>query len=109
MPHYICDLHLHTDRSDGSSTPKELVDDAAAMGMAVISITDHDVRPPTTVSTDSGEQDIVHYAASKNLHLIRGIEISCETEVEDTHIVGFGCDWQNPFLVCSKLRCLNQK
>lgn len=97
VPRYICDLHMHTNRSDGSSTPKELIDDAAALGMAVIAITDHDIRPPEQVGTDEGMREIGGYAASKGLRLLRGIEISCETEIEDTHIVGFGCDWSYPY------------
>lgn len=97
MPKYTCDLHLHTNRSDGSDTPKELIDCSAELGMAVIAITDHDVRPPETIPTKEGDIDIVTYAQSKGLRLLRGIEISCETDIEDTHIVGFGCDWHLPY------------
>ena len=37
------------------------------------------------------------YARSKGLKLILGIEISCETYVDDTHLVCFGCDWNAPY------------
>ena len=97
MPNYLCDLHMHTTRSDGSDTPKELIDNAASLDMAVIAITDHDLRPPETVPTDQGDMGIIEYARSKGMHLLRGIEISCETDNEDTHIVGFGCDWSAPY------------
>lgn len=88
---------MHTNRSDGSDTPKELIDNSAELGMAVIAITDHDIRPPDTVATDKGDVDIAEYARAKGMRLLRGIEISCETNIEDTHIVGFGCDWSRPY------------
>lgn len=97
MPSFLCDLHMHTNRSDGSDTPKELIDNAAKLEMAVIAITDHDIRPPETVPTEKGDVDINEYARFKGMHLLRGIEISCETDIEDTHIVGFGCDWNAPY------------
>ena len=97
MPKYLCDLHTHTNRSDGSDSPKELLDHAAALGMHALAITDHDVRPPERIADDSGDVALLDYARSKNLLLLRGIEISCETQIEDTHIVGFGCDWHAPY------------
>ena len=92
-PNYTIDLHCHTNRSDGADTPKELVDQAAEAGMKVIAITDHDIRPVKTIDG----MDAVEYAASKGVVLLRGIEISCQTTVEDCHIVCFGCDWNDPF------------
>ncbi len=96
---YPCDLHCHTTRSDGADTPEELINHAAERGLKVIAITDHDIVPPKTiVLKKTGEEvDICKYAASKGLFLIRGIEISCETEVEDVHILCFQCDWENSF------------
>ena len=41
--------------------------------------------------------DAVDYAWSRGLRLIRGIEISCGTTVEDCHIVCLGCDWKDPY------------
>lgn len=109
MPKYLCDLHMHTNRSDGSDSPKELIDNAADLGMAVIAITDHDIRPPATITTDDGVVDITDYARSKGLLLLRGIEISCETDIEDTHIVGFGCDWSSPYFDKLEESVINSK
>lgn len=94
---YLCDLHCHTTRSDGADTPKEFIDNAACRGMKIIAITDHDIAPPETVEVEGREMDIVRYAENKNLILLRGIEISCETDIEDVHLLCFGCDWQDPF------------
>jgi hypothetical protein len=38
----MIDLHTHTDRSDGSASPAQLVHDAKAMGLEALGITDHD-------------------------------------------------------------------
>lgn len=98
---FECDLHCHTTRSDGADSPQELIDHAAEAGLKVVAVTDHDVVPPDEiVLQDSGEViDICKYAQLKGIKLIRGIEISCETEVDDVHIVCFGCDWKDSFFI----------
>lgn len=94
---YRCDLHGHTSRSDGNDSPKEYIAHAARRGMKIIAITDHDVIPPETVMSDGHEMEIVSYARTKGITLIKGIELSCETEIEDVHLVCFGCPWNAPF------------
>lgn len=95
---YAVDLHSHSNRSDGADTPEELINHASAVGVKVLAITDHDIRPPERITRSSGESiDVVEYAHLKGVMLIRGIEISCETSVEDCHIVCLGCDWSAPF------------
>ena len=96
---YECDLHSHTTHSDGADTPEELICHAVERGLKVAAVTDHDIVPPKTIRLkETGEEvDICEYAASKGLLLLRGIEISCETEVEDVHIVCFRCDWEDVF------------
>ncbi|MBL6633788.1 MAG: phosphatase, partial [Thermoleophilia bacterium] len=37
-----CDLHMHTNRSDGSHDPAHLVEYAAGRGVDLLAITDHD-------------------------------------------------------------------
>jgi len=93
---YPVDLHSHTTRSDGSDTPKEFICNAAALGMKVIVITDHDVLPPDRIEVNGVMVDPVVYARKKGIKLIPGIEFSCETLVEDVHIVVLGCDYTNP-------------
>lgn len=96
---YECDLHCHTTRSDGADSPQELILHAQSVGLKVLAITDHDIVPPKTIKLDDSgvEVDICDYALSKGLFLIRGIEISCETNVEDVHIVCFNCNWEDKF------------
>ena len=96
---YPVDLHTHTVLSDGNDMPYELVENAVSRGLRVIAITDHDVLPPATVMKGSGEEcEIVNYGLHRGLIIIRGIEFSCETTVQDVHIVGLGCDWDGDIM-----------
>ena len=94
---YIVDLHGHTTRSDGSDTPVEFVLHAKERGVKVCAITDHDVVPPKTVTIDGVERDIQEWAKEQGVDLLLGSEISCETYIDDTHLVLFGCDWDDPY------------
>ncbi|WP_435237916.1 PHP domain-containing protein [Psychromonas sp. PT13] len=64
------DLHIHTTASDGSFTPRELVDYAIEKQLSAIAMTDHD--------TMRGVQEAIDYIATlhSNLELIPGIEVS---------------------------------
>ena len=94
---FVCDLHGHTDRSDGNDTPYEFLMHARERKMKIIAITDHDKVPPQTVMVNGTEEDIHSFADSLGMKLIRGTEISCETTVEDVHLVCFRCQWDTPF------------
>lgn len=94
---YECELHSHTVCSDGNDTPYELIENACARGIRVLALTDHDVIPPEEILLPSGEcRNFVAYAAERGICLLRGIEISCETQIEDVHLVGLCCDWTHP-------------
>lgn len=95
-PNYPCDLHTHTTNSDGNDTYIELIDTASKMGMKVIAITDHDVRPIKEINTEGTLVASVEYAKQRGLILIPGIEFSCETHIDDVHIVGLNCNFDNP-------------
>lgn len=97
LANYECDLHGHTTRSDGNDTPAEYIQNAAKRGVKILAITDHDITPPLEIETESGKRNIEEYANENGVRLIRGIEISCETYIDDVHLVCFGCDWTNPF------------
>ncbi len=113
---YPCDMHCHTIRSDGNDTPLELIENAVELGMSAIAITDHDITPPETVMLPDGlEIEIVAYAKSRGLALIKGYEFSCDTYVDDVHICGYGLDWTNPLIraeveagKCSKTRAYEE-
>ncbi len=97
LANYEVDLHGHTKRSDGNDSPEEFILHAKERGVKVCAITDHDVVPPRTVTINGEERDIQEWARSQGVEVMLGIEISCETWIDDTHLVCFGCHWDDPF------------
>lgn len=81
IPHWV-DLHLHTDKSDGTLSPEALVKLAAAQRIKTIAITDHDTIDGVDVGVKEGEK--------RNLNVIPGIEISSKYTNGMLHILGFG-------------------
>jgi fructose-bisphosphate aldolase class II len=103
------DLHCHSTRSDGGDTPKELIINAAKRGVKVVAITDHDVLPPDKIEINGIMIDPVAFAAQKGVTFIPGIEFSCETEVEDVHIVVLGCDFSDPRILAMNQKIVHSK
>jgi predicted metal-dependent phosphoesterase TrpH len=79
------DLHAHTTASDGTESPTELLASAAAAGLDVIAITDHD--------TTSGWAAAAA-AVPAGVTLIRGAELSCSAGAVDLHMLGYLFDPQ---------------
>ena len=94
---FPCDLHSHSTCSDGRDTPEELIENAAARKLRVLVLSDHDKIPPAYIRDSDSEVPIREYASKRGLVLIPGMEVSCETSVDDVHIVCVGCDWKAPF------------
>ena len=78
------DLHVHTTASDGTLTATQLVDRACTLGLAALSITDHD-------SVDSVDA-ACNAAADTPLRLIPGVELSTVYDGHDVHILGYFID-----------------
>jgi predicted metal-dependent phosphoesterase TrpH len=87
------DLHAHSTRSDGVLEPAVLLGAAAAAGVRVFSLTDHD--------TLGGCRDVVSSGAvPEGLELIPGVEINAVVDRQDLweselHILGFGMDLED--------------
>jgi 3',5'-nucleoside bisphosphate phosphatase len=76
----LIDLHTHTNFSDGTDTPTELVNKALASGITTLAITDHD--------SISGWDEAIS-ALRPGLSLVPGAEISCQTtDGISVHILG---------------------
>lgn len=75
------DMHCHSTCSDGTLAPRELVDLAKEIGLAGLSITDHD--------TLEAYPDVLHYAAKQGVEMISGIEFSCQVKGKSVHILGY--------------------
>lgn len=74
------DLHTHSTASDGTLPPAELVKAAAAAGVDVMALTDHD----TLAGLDEARQ----MAGQQGLRLIPGVEISVTWQGAAVHILG---------------------
>lgn len=83
----MIDLHTHTDCSDGTDSPAQLVNKALAQGISVLAITDHD----TTSGWSAAQQ-----ALRPGLSLALGAEISCLTKDGiSVHMLGLLFDGEN--------------
>ena len=82
------DLHIHTNISDGSLTPKEVIDEAVKNGVSVIAIADHD-------TIDAYNDDLFNYADSKNIKIINAVEISTKANKTGIHVLGYNYDLNN--------------
>ena len=85
------DLHLHSTASDGRLSPEELVKTAGRLGLAAISITDHD----SVDGIDSALKAAVSYPS---LQVIPGVEVSTDVPHGEVHILGYFIDHANPEL-----------
>ena len=83
MPSPI-DLHSHSTISDGILTPTELVTHAAAQGVQVLALTDHD--------DTAGLAEARQAAGQHGLQLVHGVEISVTWRRRTIHIVGLRVD-----------------
>jgi len=90
MSEQIYDLHTHSIASDGTLTPTALVTRAAAAGVTVLALTDHD--------TTAGIAEAVVAAQTEGITLIPGVEISVTWNSRTVHIVGLRVDIKQPLL-----------
>ncbi|PQV62458.1 hypothetical protein B1R32_1331 [Abditibacterium utsteinense] len=76
------DLHTHTTASDGSFTPREVVELAKNQGLRAVGITDHD--------TLSGHAEALQAGAELGVEIVPGIELSVQNEGgEKFHLLGY--------------------
>lgn len=75
------DLHTHSRASDGTQTPAELMRAAAAAGLDVIALTDHD--------TSAGWAEAAATAQEEGVTLVRGMEISARYKGRGVHLLAY--------------------
>lgn len=56
LANYECDLHGHTNRSDGNDSPVEYIRHAVHRGVKILAITDHDIVPPEMIELGGGKR-----------------------------------------------------
>ncbi|MFD5542135.1 PHP domain-containing protein [Streptomyces sp. NPDC127079] len=87
------DLHCHSTASDGTDTPAELVRNAAAAGLDVVAVTDHD--------TTRGYAEAVA-ALPEGLTLVTGAELSCRVDGVSLHMLAYLFDPEEPALLAER-------
>ncbi|MFB8782822.1 PHP domain-containing protein [Streptomyces albogriseolus] len=87
------DLHTHSTASDGTDTPAELVRKAAAAGLDVVALTDHD--------TTRGHADALA-ALPHGLTLVTGAELSCRLDGVSMHLLAYLFDPEEPALLAER-------
>ena len=78
------DFHLHSTASDGVRSPTWVVETAAANGVRILALTDHD--------TTEGLAEARAAAEHAGVQLVSGIELSVDLDGVDAHLLGFGFD-----------------
>jgi predicted metal-dependent phosphoesterase TrpH len=85
------DLHLHTTFSDGALSPKELVQRAQAVGLSIVSITDHDNVGAIDEAIETGKK--------LGVEIIPGVELSVTLNEKDIHLLAYFFDYKNQKLL----------
>jgi len=94
----MVDLHSHTNKSDGSLSPVELIELARRSGVEVLGITDHD--------TVEGYDEAAQHAGSAGIELICGIELGSKFHGRPIHVLGYFFQAPPDAEFRAHLRCL---
>ncbi len=95
------DMHMHTTCSDGALSPKDLVKKAKQVGLAAVSITDHDNFAAIAEAKPLAEE--------LGVELIAGVEVSTAHEERDVHILGYFIKTENSPLSDYLAYCRKQR
>lgn len=94
------DLHVHTTASDGSLSPRRVVEVAREIGLAAVGIADHD--------TVSGLDEALQAGSELGIEVVPCVEISAlADDGTEVHILGYFIDHHNPALL-GRLEVLKQ-
>jgi predicted metal-dependent phosphoesterase TrpH len=77
----LIDLHSHTNESDGTCSPAQLIEEAVRAGVDVLGVTDHD--------TFAGYDQALPAAAGAGVELVCGIELSTKLYGQSVHLLGY--------------------
>src|SRR5215472_3663507 len=92
----FADLHLHTNFSDGTFTPEELVLQAQKAGLACIAVTDHDSVEACARAAAA--------CSAVNMEFISGTELTAEQDDTELHVLGYFLDTNNKKLLAEIAR-----
>src|SRR5713226_5317818 len=94
----MIDLHSHTNKSDGSLSPRELIELAVRNGLRTLAITDHD--------TVEGFDEAAPHARAAGLDLICGVELSTKFHRQTIHVLGYFLNGEPAAEFRAHLNCL---
>lgn len=97
----FCDLHTHSIYSDGTFTPREIIDEAVASNLSAVALTDH--------NTIAGLSDFLNAANDKDILAIAGVEISTGYKDRELHIVGLYLEQSRFAAVENFLKVINDR
>lgn len=80
----IVDLHTHSNYSDGTFSPMEIIKCANKSNISSLALTDHD--------TVNGVEEAIYYGNKYGVEVISGVEISAMYDENELHIVGLFLD-----------------
>jgi hypothetical protein len=81
----LIDLHTHSNASDGTDSPSELIDKAISKGLDVIALTDHD----TVGGWDEAISALKSHESNSKMDLVLGSEVSCQgADGTSIHMLG---------------------
>lgn len=80
----FCDLQMHSTHSDGTDSPRRLVELAVEAGLGAMALTDHD--------TTTGLPEARTAAAELGIQFISGVEITCEYGGKSMDMLGYCFD-----------------
>lgn len=89
------DLHVHSNASDGTDPPAEVMSRAARAGLDVVALTDHD--------TVAGQAQ-ARRALPESLTLVPGMELSCRLDDRSLHLLAYLFDPDDPDLAAETVR-----
>ena len=84
------DLHVHSNASDGTLSPEQVVHLAHEAGLSAIALTDHDTTAGVDVAMEAGTK--------LGLEVVPGIEVSSSFKDHEIHILGLFVDTDSPSL-----------
>lgn len=84
------DLHTHSNRSDGTFSPAEVVRRAGGLGLEVVALTDHD--------TTAGLDEAIATGVELGVEVVPGVELSAEYDRTSVHVLCYWPDVTDPDL-----------
>jgi predicted metal-dependent phosphoesterase TrpH len=95
------DLHAHSNRSDGTFAPAEVVRLASERDLEVVALTDHD--------TTDGLHEALGTGAEVGVEVVPGIELSAEYDATSVHVLCYWMDPANPGLQAELARLRDER